>query len=328
MSISTPDSGGNRRTSAVSTGTPAKKAATAKAGSTKTAAKTGAAKATPEKSTPAKAGAPKEAGAAKAGAGTAAKAGAGAAAKAGAGAAAKAAPATKVTADKGGGRRPIAPVKVNQGRNWGPIALFLAVGLVAAGIIAYGAYYVYKGSETWEDKANAIPGIINWRERDPKAVTQGVHNDQKVNYTISPPVGGPHNNAWQRCAGDVYQDPIASEHAVHSMEHGAVWITYRPDLPKDQVDVLAGKVRSGLDYLLMSPYEGLDKPISLQAWGYQLKLDDASDPRVDQFISTLKQNASMEGPTATCTAGNYTTGTGTNPRVITPPQAPGGGMGG
>jgi hypothetical protein len=297
MSISTPDSGGNRRTSAVSTGSPAKKPAAAKAESTKTSA----AKPAPAKAGTGKAGPTKSS------------------------------PATKVTAagKSGGPRRPITPVKVNQGRNWGPIILFAAVGLLAAGIIGYGGYHVYKGSETWQDKANDISGIINWRERDPKAVEQGVHKAGTVAYTVAPPVGGPHNNAWQRCAGDVYDAPIASEHAVHALEHGAVWLTYRPDLPKDQVDALASKVRSGLDYLLMSPYEGLDKPISLQAWGYQLKLDNASDPRIDQFINTLKQNASMEGPTATCTAGNYVTATGTTPREVQPPQqAPAGGTGG
>jgi hypothetical protein len=218
------------------------------------------------------------------------------------------------SAGKGGGpRRPITPVKVNQSRNWGPIALFVVVGLIAVGIIGYGGYYVYKGAMTWEDKANAIEGIVNWRQRDPDATKQGVHKEGKIQYTITPPVGGPHNGRWQRCLGDVYDAPIASEHAVHSMEHGAVWVTYRPDLPKDQVEQLAGKVRNQ-DYLLMSPFEGLDTPISLQAWGYQLKVDNASDGRIDEFLSSLKQNASMEGPTATCSQGQFVSATGTEPR--------------
>ena len=89
--------------------------------------------------------------------------------------------------------------------------------------------------------------------------------------------------------GDVYDSQIAKEQATHSMEHGAVWITYRPDLPKAQVDELASKVRNQT-FMLMSPYPGLDAPISLQAWGYQLKVDSASDPRIAKFITALRYN--------------------------------------
>ena len=42
--------------------------------------------------------------------------------------------------------------------------------------------------------------------------------------------------------------------------------------------------------MVMSPYPGLDSPVSLQSWGHQLKVDDATDPRIDEFISSLKQN--------------------------------------
>ena len=37
------------------------------------------------------------------------------------------------------------PVKVSQGRSWGPIALFTAVGVIAAAIIGYGVYAVSVG---------------------------------------------------------------------------------------------------------------------------------------------------------------------------------------
>jgi hypothetical protein len=225
---------------------------------------------------------------------------------------------------KGGGgkgpRKPITPVKVSQGRSWGPIGLFVAVGVLAVAIVGYGAYAAFQGSRSWEDRAADISGIVNYREKDPALVEGGKHVQGKVQYTVLPPVAGQHNNDWQNCMGDVYDAPIASEHAVHSLEHGAVWITYRPDLPKDQVEQLAGKVR-GKEKLFMSPYDGLDKPISLQAWGYQLKVDNASDGRIDDFIKALRVNASVEGPTALCAQG--ITATGTEPRNL-PQQQQGG----
>jgi hypothetical protein len=225
---------------------------------------------------------------------------------------------------KGGGpRKPVTAVKVQQPRNWGPIALFAAVGLLAAGIIGVGGWYVYQGTRTWEDKAGAISGIVNFRKTKPETVRNGVHQEGTIAYPMSPPAGGPHNPAWQRCMGDVYDAQIASEHAVHSMEHGAVWVTYRPDLPKDQIDALAAKVR-GNDYLLMSPFPGLDKPISLQAWGYQLKVNSASDKRIDEFIKVLAKNATME-PGTVCSGGNYVTATGSTPRDMSQQQSGTGG---
>ena len=128
----------------------------------------------------------------------------------------------------------------------------------------------------------------------------------------SPPVGGAHNATPQNCNGNVYDAPIANEHAVHSLEHGAVWVTYKQGLPADQVAVLAKKVE-GKDYTFMSPYTGLDKKVSVQVWGYQLKVDDVNDPRIDQFIKALRVNASIE-PGATCQGG--ITATGTTPREL------------
>ena len=64
----------------------------------------------------------------------------------------------------------------------------------------------------------------------------GLHATGAISYKENPPMGGTHNAIWQNCG--VYEVPIHNEHAVHSMEHGAVWITYRPDLPADQIQSL------------------------------------------------------------------------------------------
>jgi Protein of unknown function (DUF3105) len=232
-------------------------------------------------------------------------------------------PGSRAGGKSGPPRRPIAPVKVSQGRNWGPIALFVAVGLVATGIIGWGAWAVYQNGRSWEDRAAAISDIVNYRETNPNMLARN-HKPGDLQYEVNPPVGGDHSNTWQRCMGDVYDGPVASENAVHSLEHGAVWLTYRPDLPRDQVDRLASKVR-GQDYVLMSPFPDLDRPISLQAWGYQLKVDDAGDGRIDEFISALRENASQE-PGAVCSAGNYTTGADGTPRDLSDQMGQNGGM--
>src|SRR3712207_6468444 len=199
-------------------------------------------------------------------------------------------PAGKGPQGKGGGkgRKPITPVKVSGGRNWGPIAVAAAVGLVALGIIGFGAYYVVNSnSGAWSEQAAEIKGIVNYRENPDKTLTAQEHVPGPQQYKVIPPVGGNHNQAWQNCMGDVYDAPIANEHAVHSLEHGAVWITYKMGLPAGDVDKLADKVR-GRDYMLMSPVEGLSSNVSLQAWGYQLKLDSVDDDRIDAFIKALR----------------------------------------
>jgi hypothetical protein len=226
----------------------------------------------------------------------------------------KTAPAGKRT---GPAARKVAPVKVKQGAAWGPIILFSVVGLLALGIVGFAVWQVNENGLTVRERADRIDGVKNYYKIDKAYTEERSHVWGPVKYDLSkanPPVAGNHNQNWQRCLGDVYTAPIATEHALHAMEHGSVWVTYRPDLPADQVEALAKKVR-GKDYMMMSPYEGLDKPISLQAWGFQLKVDKASDGRIDEFIKALRQNASLE-PGTPCSSGDIITETGTVPRDL------------
>ncbi|MCU1504990.1 MAG: hypothetical protein JWM12_4344 [Ilumatobacteraceae bacterium] len=133
------------------------------------------------------------------------------------------------------------------------------------------------------------------------------HVDTKVDYPQTPPVGGPHNPVWQTCR--FYDQPILNEHGVHSMEHGAVWITYRPDLPADQVAVLKA-MEPGKGYLLISPYPGLPANVVATAWGKQLYLDSVSDPRLQQFVAyfevgpqTPEQGVPCQGGTTVVASG-------------------------
>jgi hypothetical protein len=86
---------------------------------------------------------------------------------------------------------------------------------------------------------------------------------------------------------------------VHDLEHGAVWVTYRQGLPAAQVATLANDVK-GQTKVFMSPYPGLSSTVSLQAWGYQLKVDSVTDPRIASFIGTLANNDSITPEVTSC----------------------------
>lgn len=126
------------------------------------------------------------------------------------------------------------------------------------------------------------------------------HQQGTVAYEQTPPVGGAHNPAWQNCGR--YDQPIGSEYAVHSLEHGAVWITHQPELPADQIEQLRNLVR-GRPYTLLSPYPNLPAPIFASAWGVQMQVDNASDPRLGQFLTKYIQGSQTPEPGALCTGG-------------------------
>jgi hypothetical protein len=133
-----------------------------------------------------------------------------------------------------------------------------------------------------------------------KDITDRNHTDSPVSYPDSPPMGGNHSPVWADCTGTVYPRAVANENAVHSLEHGAVWVTYRPGLSAAGVAALRALVQ-GQDYTLMSPYPSLDRAVSVQSWGYQLKTDDPADPRIKRFLTTYRQNPqTTPEPGASC----------------------------
>jgi hypothetical protein len=126
------------------------------------------------------------------------------------------------------------------------------------------------------------------------------HVESKVSYATSPPVGGDHHPVWLNCG--VYDKPVPEEHAVHSLEHGSVWITYDPALPAAEVSKLTSKAE-GEAYVLVSPYEGQKSPIVLTAWGHQLQLNSADDQRIDPFLVRYLQGEQTPEPGAVCHSG-------------------------
>lgn len=159
----------------------------------------------------------------------------------------------------------------------------LIIGIVAIGS---GSNYAVRNTD--------IDGVEGFPRPQPS------HVNEPVDYEQTPPVGGPHYSVWQQCG--VYTEPLFDEYAVHSLEHGAVWITYQPDLAADQVATLRDITRRST-HRLLSPYPGIDSPIILSAWGYQLRLDNADDVRLMQFILKYEQGEQTPELGAVCSGG-------------------------
>ncbi len=152
-------------------------------------------------------------------------------------------------------------------------------------------------------------GLIILLARRPSGPPDGVeyfdvpsanHVDTTVDYPQTPPVGGDHAPQWQNCG--FYSGPVRNENAVHSMEHGAVWITYQRDQPQDQINRIR-QLAVGQTYVLASEFANLPAKVVVSAWGAQLKLDNADDPKLEQFINYFKQGPTTPERGAPCSQG-------------------------
>ena len=145
--------------------------------------------------------------------------------------------------------------------------------------------------------AAAVPidGVQKYTHKDSS------HTTDKVTYSETPPTGGNHAPMWAACNGKVYDKQVPNEQAVHSLEHGAVWITYQPSLDAAQIGVLSKKVQPHT-YAFMSPFSEQKSPIVVTAWGNQLSVQSADDPHIDQFLKQFSQGRQTPEPGASCAA--------------------------
>jgi hypothetical protein len=158
---------------------------------------------------------------------------------------------------------------------------------------------------------SGISGVLAWDTTgwpgDGAEHTGALEHDHvtgPVTYSVLPPVGGPHNPIWMNAG--VYTKPVPTERAVHNLEHGAVWITYNPNISKADIAQLTAFVTkqsliaepasevgfSGESnrYLDLSPWasNSLPTPIVISSWGYQLRVTSPTDPRLQQFVDTFR----------------------------------------
>ena len=161
---------------------------------------------------------------------------------------------------------------------------WVPIGMIAIGFVGLILYRIFE-----PDLANIVTFGTLSRDHDLEAEFEN---------TGLPPTGGSHNPSWQNCG--IYDAPVDTSAAVHSLEHGAVWLTYRPDLPETQVAELRDLVR-GKGFVLMSPFPEQEAKVVMSAWSTQLAIDSLPDGQIEQFVDRYRGQGPESG--ASCTGG-------------------------
>ena len=190
--------------------------------------------------------------------------------------------------------------------------IILALGVI---VVVLAAYFVLKpivspSARHGGDPSNDIPALAATKTFD---YAGGQHTSDAVTYAQTPPAGGPHDPQWDDCG--VYPEQPRNENVVHDLEHGTVWVTYRPGLDPAGIQQLGdalGTVKSGKT--ILSPYPGLPAQVVVTVWNAQLSLTGPDDPRLATFLGFYGDgHTAPEAAVASCQGGAH---------VMASPDAP------
>ena len=117
-----------------------------------------------------------------------------------------------------------------------------------------------------------------------------VQEGTQVLYQSNPPTSGNH---WPVPLRDgIYDEEKPDGAVIHSLEHGRVWITYKPDIGQDAIAALQDAVK-GQFGTITGPRETNETDIALAAWTrldtFNLREDGTLDvKRVREFIQRYR----------------------------------------
>ena len=160
-----------------------------------------------------------------------------------------------------------------------------------AGVVAFGLIVVIALGVASEDR-NPPENV------DELAVDPPAHVEGDIEYG-GHPAGGEHSSIWLNCG--VYDIQVPDENAVHSLEHGAIWITYPSDSREAFVDAL--REYSGRGKVIVSPVEGQVSPVLVTAWARQMEADEPTDPNIGRFITEFQSSGEAPEPGGRCSGG-------------------------
>lgn len=112
-----------------------------------------------------------------------------------------------------------------------------------------------------------------------------------TSYNSNPPASGDHYAS--PAPARFYDRQLPDEQVVHNLEHGHIWISYKPDLSPEVVKVLKGFAGGNV---IMTPRSKNDLDIALAAWGRLDKFNSESSGPDQQRIKDFISRYQNKGP--------------------------------
>jgi thiol-disulfide isomerase/thioredoxin len=149
--------------------------------------------------------------------------------------------------------------------------------------------------------SSEAPQNILQTEEFPILGQSHIGQGEPVDYNSNPPTSGGHYGSVRPWG--VFDQEVADQGALHNLEHGGIWITYRPDLEQSSLRQLREITARYPNAVLMSPRPENDSPIAIVSWGRVMRLESVDAENIDLYIRTYVNNspeqfASLDTPVA------------------------------
>lgn len=153
--------------------------------------------------------------------------------------------------------------------------LFLRIGGVVIVLIVagYGVFAYLKNRDV------NLPGVL-FSDQGREHIAQ---NHQHV-YNSNPPTSGWHYP--QAAEWGTYREELPDETMLHNLEHGGIWISYKPDISEEMRANLEEFYKRWGRKIIVTPRSKNDIDIAVAAWTRldKFSVSEYSEERIEQFI--------------------------------------------
>lgn len=169
--------------------------------------------------------------------------------------------------------------RLNQAVRRERLKILVRVGLVIIVLV------VIAGIGMWYSRRTSrnLPGVM-YPDQGQEHVPLGEAHE----YNSNPPTSGWHHGTPAEWG--IYKEEIADQILLHNLEHGGVWISYKPDISGDVKEKLESFYEKYGRKIIVTPRSANDADIVLGAWTHldKFSASEYSEERVEKFIKAFR----------------------------------------